>query len=187
MELKVFQQGDVAKCIITSRNYNLDMEACDFYVELIYGMRANKIVIQKADMLYGTDGEFVMVVDTSNMIGKITARFVWYAIDTDIDPDNRRQEVDEQVIAFVVTDPCPQFFTCPKCGGEGNDVNYEWTDEPDIAAKYLRLVATETVTPEHGEPYIIYRPLITKNDEYIYALRESADALAAALTNAVNN
>jgi hypothetical protein len=48
-------------------------------------------------------------------------------------------------------------------------------------------VATETVVPEHGEPYIIYRPIITKNDEYIYALRESADALAAALTNAINN
>jgi hypothetical protein len=187
MELKVFQQGDVAKCIITSRNYNLDMEACDFRIELIYGMRGNKIVIQKSEMLYGTDGEFVMTVDTSKMVGKITARFVWYAIDTDIDPDNRRQEVDEQVIAFVVTDPCPQFFTCPKCGGEGHDVNYEWTDEPDIAAKYLRLVATETVVPEHGEPYIIYRPIITKNDEYIYALRESADALAAALTNAINN
>ena len=121
------------------------------------------------------------------MVGKITARFVWYAIDTDIDPDNRRQEVDEQIIAFVVTDPCPQFFTCPKCSSEGHDVNYEWTDEPDIAAKYLRLVATETVVPEHGEPYIIYRPIITKNDEYIYALRESADALAAALTNAINN
>ena len=50
--------------------------------------------------------------------------------------------------------------------------------------KYLRLVATETVTPEHGDPYTIYRPLVTRNDEYIYVLRESAEALAEAIANA---
>jgi len=66
-------------------------------------------------------------------------------------------------------------------------VHYELTDEPDIAAKYLRLVATETVVPEHGEPYTIYRPLVTRNDEYIYVLRESADALAEAIANANSN
>ena len=44
------------------------------------------------------------------------------------------------------------------------------------------------ITPESGgEPYPIYRPLITRNDEYIYVLRESADALAEALNNANNN
>lgn len=186
-EMNIFQQGDKAKFIITSQNLNLDMEACDFYVEIIYGMRSEKITIRKEDMLYGTDGEYVMILDTSGIIGKMTARFVWYAIDTDCDPDNRRKEVDEQIIGFVVNTPCPQFFCCPKCSSEGHDVRYELTDEPDIAAKYLRLVATENVIPEHGEPYTIYRPLITRNDEYIYALRESADALAAALLNANNN
>lgn len=187
IEMNIFQQGDKAKFIITSQNLNLDMEACDFYVEIIYGMRSEKITIRKEDMLYGTDGEFVMILDTSDIIGKMTARFVWYAIDTDCDPDNRRKEVDEQIIGFVVNTPCPQFFCCQKCSSEGHDVRYELTDEPDIAAKYLRLVATENVIPEHGEPYTIYRPLITRNDEYIYALRESADALAAALLNANNN
>ena len=139
IEMNIFQQGDKAKFIITSQNLNLDMEACDFYVEIIYGMRSEKITIRKEDMLYGTDGEYVMILDTS------------------------------------------------ECSSEGHDVRYELTDEPDIAAKYLRLVATENVIPEHGEPYTIYRPLITRNDEYIYALRESADALAAALLNANNN
>ena len=186
-DMNILQQGDKVKYIITSQNPNLDMEVCDFYVELIYGMRAEKVTIQKSDMLYGTDGEFVMIFDTSKMIGKITARFVWYAIDTDIDPNNRRQEVDEQIIGFVVATPCPNFFTCPKCSSEGHDVRYELTQEPDIAAKYLRLCVTETVTPEHGEPYPIYRPIITRNDEYIYVLRESADALQEALNNANSN
>ena len=186
-EMNIFQRRDKAKFIITSQNVILNMETCDFYVELIYGMRADKIVIQKSEMLYGTDGEYVLIFDTSKMIGKIKARFVWYCIDTDDDPDNRRQEVDEQIIGFVAATPCPQLIICEKCSSEGHDVHYELTDEPDIAAKYLRLVATETVTPEHGDPYTIYRPLVTRNDEYIYVLRESADALAEALNNANSN
>jgi hypothetical protein len=175
-DMNILQQGDKVKYIITSQNPNLDMEVCDFYVELIYGMRAEEVTIQKSEMLYGTDGEFVMIFDTSKLIGKITARFVWYAIDTDIDPNNRRQEVDEQVVVFVVDTPNPKLFCCPANSGE-HDVHYQMTDEPDIAAKYLRLCATETVIPDHGEPYIIYRPLITRNDEYIYVLREVAEQL----------
>lgn len=173
------------KFIVTSQNKNLDMEACDFYVEIIYGMRHSKMTIQKADMLYGTDGEYVMVIDTTPMVGKMVARFVWYAIDTDVDPDNRRQEVDEQIIGFVAATPCPQLVICEKCSSDGHDVRYELTDEPDIAAKYLRLVATETVVPEHGEPYTIYRPLVTRNDEYIYVLREALDDVENLLKNII--
>lgn len=186
-DINIVNQGDVTKFIITSQNPVLDMELCDFYVELTWGMFRQKKTIQKSEMLYGTEGEYVMRVDTSKMVGKVTARFVWYAIDTDIDPDNRRREVDEQVIMFVATDPCLRFFTCPSCSGQGHYVRYEMTDEPDIAAKYLRLCATETVTPEHGDPYPIYRPLITRNDEYIYVLRDAADELTEALTNRLNN
>ena len=184
-ELNIFQQGDKVKFIVTSQNKNLDMEACDFYVEIIYGMRHSKMTIQKADMLYGTDGEYVMVIDTTPMVGKMVARFVWYAIDTDVDPDNRRQEVDEQIIGFVAATPCPQLVICEKCSSDGHDVRYELTDEPDIAAKYLRLVATETVVPEHGEPYTIYRPLVTRNDEYIYVLREALDDVENLLKNII--
>ena len=185
-ELNIFQKGDKVKFIITSQNKNLDMEACDFYVEIIYGMRHSKMTIQKSQMLYGTDGEYVMVIDTTPMVGKMVARFVWYAIDTDCDPDNRRQEVDEQIIGFVAATPCPQLIICEKCSSDGHDVRYELTDEPDIAAKYLRLVATETVVPEHGEPYTIYRPLVTRNDEYIYVLREALNDVATIL-NLNNN
>jgi hypothetical protein len=183
-ELNILQRGDKKKFIITSRNPILDMEQCDFYVEQIYGMRQQKVVVQKSEMLYGTDGEYVMVLDTSKMIGKVTFRFVWWAIDTDIDPDNRRQEVDEQVVVFVVDTPNPKLFCVPTSSGD-HDVHYQMTDEPDIAAKYLRLVCTETAIPDHGDPYPIYRPLLTKNDEYLYVLREHAEEVARALSEAL--
>jgi hypothetical protein len=80
------------------------------------------------------------------------------------------------VVVFVVDTPNPKLFCCPAASGD-HDVHYQMTDEPDITAKYLRLCATETVIPDHGEPYIIYRPLITRNDEYIYVLREVAEQL----------
>ena len=70
------------------------------------------------------------------MVGKVTARFVWYAIDTDIDPDNRRREIDEQTIMFVTTDPCPKFFTCPSCSGQGGQVRCR-------ARLYLQLRTSE--------------------------------------------
>lgn len=181
-ELNILQRGDKKKFIITSRNPYLDMEACDFYVEQIYGQRQNKVVVQKSEMLYGTDGEYVMILDTSKMIGKVTFRFVWQAIDTDIDPDNRRQEVDEQVVVFVVDTPNPKLFCCPANSGE-HDVHYQMTDEPDITAKYLRLCTTDTITPEHGEPYTVYRPLVTRNDEYLYVLREAINELENLLNN----
>ena len=181
-------QGKTLKYIITSQNPNFNIEENDFYVELIYGMRRQKLVIRKADMLYGTGGEYLMQFSTKGMIGPVTARTVYYIHDVDIDPDSEREEVDEQVIAFVVTTPCPTFINCPKCSGETHDIRFERTEEPDIAALYMRLCVTEIVTPESGgEPYPIYRPLITRNDEYIYVLRESADALAEALNNANNN
>ena len=186
-ELNILQKGDKKKFIITSQNPHLDLENCYFYVEQIYGQRQNKIVLQKSDMLYGTDGEYVMIIDTSKMVGKVTFRFVWYAIDTDIDPDNRRQEVDEQVVVFVVDTPNPKLFCCPTTSDDGHDVRYEMTDEPDLAAKYLRLCSTDVITPDHGDPYTVYRPLVTRNDEYLYVLREAINEITSQLINQSNN
>lgn len=187
-DMNIIQQGELAKYIITSRTPNFNIEEDDFTVEIIYGMRDNKITIQKSEMTYGTDGEYVMVFSTKGMIGKLTARMTWQQHDTDINPGNQRPNVDEQVIGFVVTTPCPQFFTCPKCSSEGHDVNYEYTEDPDIEAKYVRLCVTEIITPESGgEPYTIYRPLVTRNDEYIYVLRESSGIAADLLANAIAN
>ena len=187
-ENDIIQQGEKVKYIVTSRNHNFNIEEDDFRVELIYGMMGKKLVIQKSDMLYGTDGEYIMQFSTSGMVGKVVARTVFYVHDTDIDPDGEREEVDEQVICFVVSNPCPVLLNCPKCSSDGHDIHFERTEEPDIAAMYLRLCVTEIVTPESGgEPYPIYRPLITRNDEYIYVLRESADALQEAIDNMANS
>jgi hypothetical protein len=182
----IIQQGELVKYIITSRNPNFNIEEDDFTVELIYGMLGRKLVIPKSEMVYGTDGEYLMQFSTAGMVGKVTARMTFYVHDTDVNPDGERQEVDEQVIAFVVTTPCPTLIHCPTCSSDGHDVHYERTEESDIAAKYLRLVATETVTPEHGEPYTIYRPLITKNDEYLYVLREKAEEVTQRLLQMAN-
>lgn len=187
-EKDIIQQGEKVKYIITSRNPNFNIEESDFYVELLYGMMGKKLVIRKQDMLYGTDGEYLMQFSTRGMVGKITARTVYFVHDSDITPNGEREEVDEQVIAYVVSTPCPRFICCPKCGDDEHDIHFERTEEPDIAAMYLRLCVTEIVTPESGgEPYPIYRPLVTRNDEYLYVLRESADALAEALNNANSN
>ena len=97
-ELNILQRGgDKKKFIITSRNPNLDMEACDFYVEQIYGQRQNKVVVQKSEMLYGTDGEHIMVLDTTKQRGG-DIPFVWWAIDTDIHPTQTTadEEVDDR-------------------------------------------------------------------------------------------
>lgn len=177
-EKNIIQQGEMVKYIITSRNPHFDIEENDFYVELLYGRMGKKITIKKSDMLYGTGGEYLMQFSTKDMIGKVTARTVFFVNDADIDPNGEREEVDEQVIAFVVTTPCPKFINCPKCSDNDHSIRFERTEEPDIMAMYLRLCVTEIITPESGgEPYPIYRPLITRNDEYIYVLREAVDDL----------
>ena len=187
-ENDIIQQGKKVKYIVTSRNPNFNIEDDDFRVELIYGMMGKKLVIQKSEMMYGTGGEYIMQFSTSGMVGKVVARTVYFVHDADINPDGEREEVDEQIICFVVTTPCPVLLNCPKCSSEGHDIHFERTEEPDIAAMYLRLCVTEIVTPESGgEPYPIYRPLITRNDEYIYVLRESADALQEAIDNMTNS
>jgi hypothetical protein len=71
------------------------------------------------------------------MIGPVKARLVMEIFDPDC-PDDVRQEVDEQYIAFVVTTPCPQFLRCPACG-EVHEIVYERTEQSDIAERYARL------------------------------------------------
>ena len=177
-EKNIIQQGETVKYIITSRDPYFNIDEDDFYVELIYGRMGKKITIQKSEMMYGTGGEYLMQFSTKDMVGKITARTVFFVKDADINPKGEREEVDEQTIAFVVTTPCPKFINCPKCSDNDHSIRFERTEEPDIMAMYLRLCVTEIITPESGgEPYPIYRPLITRNDEYIYVLREAVDDL----------
>ena len=94
----------------------------------------------------------------------------------------------KQIICFVVTTPCPTLLSCPACSGQSHDIRFERTEEPDITAQYLRLCVTEIVTPESGgEPYPVYRPLVSRNDEYFYVHRDEAENLQEAINNALNN
>ena len=132
-----------------------------------------KLVIQKSEMAPSPGSEYIMQFSTKDMVGKVVARTVFYVHDADINPDGEREEVDEQVICFVVTNPCPMFLACPRCSSEGHDIHFERTEEQDIAANYMRLCVTDIIVPESGgEPYPIYRPLVTYNDEYLYVHRD---------------
>lgn len=172
MDLKLKQQGSVAKFIVTSQDPHFNMEDDDFQVELEWGMLGRKLVIPKSEFKYGTGGEFIMNFSTAGMVGPVKARTVMLLHDTDIDPANERREVDLQIILFVSTTPCPRFLTCPICGSDTHAVRFELTDEPDIAEAYQRVEVTETVTPDSGgQPYIVYRPVITRDDQYVYVRR----------------
>ena len=85
-EKNIIQQGETVKYIITSRNPNFNIEEDDFYVELLYGRMGKKLTIQKSEMLYGTGGEYLMQFSTKDMVGKITARTVFFVKDADINP-----------------------------------------------------------------------------------------------------
>ena len=173
-ELNILQRGDKAKFLVYSQNPNFDMETCDFYLEIIYGMREKKITIPKSEFLVSIDMKRIFMFPTDDMVGKVTARMVWQCKDADASPDEWRQEVDEQVIVFVVDTPCPKLLTCPSCSGEGHDVSYELTDESGIAERYMRLCATEVVVRPDGTQETIYPPLLTSDYEYIYTTEDIA-------------
>jgi hypothetical protein len=149
-EKDIIQQGERAKYIVTSNRADFDFGENDYYLEIIYGMMGAKITIEKKDFQQ-LDDYWVFSFPTENIVGKVMARMVMQI--------GVRQEVDEQYIGFVVTDPCPQFFRYPKCDSVGHDVSYERTEESDIAEKYAMLCDCNGV------------PIMTTDDEYICVLR----------------
>lgn len=161
-ENDILQQGEMAKYIVDFTPRPLfDPETMDFTLEVHYGMNGQKVVIPKAQFLEGTNGQWLFMIDTTKMIGRITARLLMQFEDSDF-ASGVRQEVDEQVIAFVVGNVCPKFIQCPACTGTTN-VTYTRTEESGLASLYMRLVSTET----NGTA----RPFITSNNMYIFALR----------------
>ena len=129
-------QGERAKYFVRSDKWNFNFEENSFYLEILYGMMGGKITIEKSDFQY-LDGRWVFSFPTDDMIGPVKARLVMEIFDPDC-PDDVREEVDEQYIAFVITNPCPQFLRCPACDGE-HDIVYERTEQSDIAERYARL------------------------------------------------
>ena len=142
---QVIQQGERAKYFVRSDKWNFNFEENSFYLEILYGMMGGKITIEKSDFLY-LDGRWVFSFPTDDMIGPVKARLVMEIVDPDC-PENVRQEVDEQYIAFVITSPCPQFLHCP-CNKGFHEIIYERTEESDIAERYARLC------DKNGIPFI---------------------------------
>jgi hypothetical protein len=149
-------QGERAKYFVKSNKWNFSFETNSYWLEIIYGMTKQKIVIPKSEFLY-LDEKWVFSFPTDNIIGPVKARLVMELFDPDC-PDDTRQEVDEQYIAFVVTDPCPQFIRCPGCGGD-HEIEYERTEASDIGERYARLC------DKNGTP------LRTANDGWLFVLR----------------
>lgn len=152
----IIMQGERAKYFIRSDKWNFNFFENSFYLELIYGMQGEKITLQKSDFLYINE-RWIFSFPTDDIVGAVKARLVMEIFDPDC-PDDVRQEVDEQYIAFVITNPCPQFFKCPCTGGD-HDIVYERTEQSDIGERYARL------TDRNG------KPLRTSDGGYLFVLR----------------
>lgn len=151
---RIIQQGEVVKFQVQIADF--DMESNNFRVELIYGYRRTMVTIEKEQMIEN-GGQYYIIFDTEDMVGRVTARCVWFVPDTDAQ-GSEREKTDEQYLCVVVDTPCPQFLTCPACTEE-HPVTYTRTDQSDIAEKYQRL----------ADRYD--RPLLTVDDEYIFVLK----------------
>ena len=152
----IIMQGERAKYFIRSDKWNFNFFENSFYLELIYGMQGEKITLQKSDFLYINE-RWIFSFPTDDIVGAVKARLVMEIFDPDC-PDDVRQEVDEQYIAFVITNPCPQFFKCPCTGGD-HDIVYERTEQSDIGERYARL------TDRNG------KHLRTRDGGYLFVLR----------------
>ena len=141
----IIMKGERAKFFVRSDKWNFNFEDNDYYLEIIYGMQGEKLTIQKKDFMLLND-HWLFSFPTQNMIGAVKARLVMQIVDVDC-PQDVREEVDEQYIAFVVNTPCPQFLKCKACG-EKHDIVYERTEESDIGSAYARL------TDKSGHPFV---------------------------------
>lgn len=152
----IIQQGERAKYFVRSDKWNFNFEENSYHLEIIYGMMGQKITIPKSEFQYLNE-HWVFSFPTNGMVGPVKARLVMELFDPDC-PDDTREEVDEQYIAFVVTNPCPQFLRCPCDSGE-HEIVYERTEASDIAERYARLCDKNGVR------------LMTSDGGYLFVLR----------------
>ena len=151
----IIMQGERAKYFIKSMKNNFRLDENSFYLEIIYGMQGKKITIPKSEFLY-LNGRWFFSFPTDDIVGAVKARLVMELFDPDCS-DDVRPEVDEQYIAFVVTNPCPQFFKCPCVGGK-HEIVYERTEASDIGERYAVLADKDGHrfrTSEGGYLYVL--------------------------------
>ena len=153
----IIPQGETAKYFVEWNNQNFNLEKNAFRLEIIYGMMGKKITIPKSEFLYLND-HWLFSFPTKDIVGAVKARMIMELFDPDCAEDTR-EEVDEQYIAFVITDPCPQFFKCPPCCGKDHDVTYTRTEASDIGERYAVLA------DKNGNRFL------TADGGYLYVLR----------------
>lgn len=154
----IIPQGERAKYIVSSEKSDFDFGHDDFVLEILFGMMGNKIVIPKSDFLY-LNGHWVFSFPTDLMVGPVVARLKMDIHDPDC-PDSIRPEIDEQVIAFVVTVPFPRLLKCPFIESS-KEIKYERTEASDIGDRYMRLCDKN------------HDPLRTSDGGYMFVLRSS--------------
>lgn len=152
----IIMQGERAKYFIRSDKWNFNFEENDYHLEILYGMQGKKITIPKSEFLY-LNGHWLFSFPTNEIVGPVKAKLVMEVVDPDCQ-DDIRTEIDEQYIAFVITNPCPQFFRCRACT-ESHDIVYERTEESDIGELYARL------NDKNGNRFI------TSDGDYLFVLR----------------
>ena len=146
----IIQQGERAKYIVTSKRADFDFENNDYTLEIHFGMMGQKITIPKSQFKH-EGGYWVVSFPTDAITGKIMARLVMQI--------GTRQEVDDQYIGFVISNPCPQFFKCPKCVPQEHDIEYTRIEASNIGEQYAILCDCNGVA------------LCTADDEYLMVLR----------------
>ncbi|MBQ4388025.1 MAG: hypothetical protein II822_10540 [Prevotella sp.] len=154
----ILMQGEEAKYAMRIEQDGFNMETEDFQVELFYGMQGKSIVITRSQMTFTIEGYAFFIFDTSEMVGRVTAKCTYWVPDTDC-PDGLRTMTDEQLLCFVCTDPLPQFACVPGPSACEHAVTYERSTESDVASNYYYLSTSQ------GDR------LITNDSEYILVLK----------------
>jgi hypothetical protein len=154
------KQGEEAKYAMRIDAQGFSMENDEFNVVLSWGMRGESITIEKSDMIFSIDGYYYFIFDTTDMIGKVTAKCTYHVPDFDC-PDGLRTEVDTQFLCLIVTDPLPRIACVPAPSQCEHKVTYERTDQSDVASDYQYLASVE------GDRFI------TIDTEYILVLKSA--------------
>ena len=136
---RIIQQGDVAKFQVAITREDFDQVTDDFFVVLSWGIPKQDLVIEKQDMIKDEDDHFFMVFESCEMMGVVTATCHYMVTDSDF-PDQRREEIDRQPLAFVVNTPCPKFANKSMCFGmDVKHVTYTRAFRDDVNSVYMNL------------------------------------------------
>lgn len=135
-EIIIIQQGDSAQFRVTNSRPDFDMQSMDFHLELLYGMKGKYVSIPKSECAIETRDQCSFTFDSSDMVGYVVARFVCEVYDETV---GTRQEVDEQMLCFVATEPCIRLSPCIGCEDRDHDVSYEYVPFGHESSVYVIL------------------------------------------------